>query len=180
MPDHSIFHTIADLGSHPLCAQGIIFLAKWFPYVVVLFLIAFVISTKFQVISKRALFEIFFFAFVAYVAAELVKFFFPMPRPFVELSIAPLIEVNDPFGSFPSTHTAFFFALAAAMCRYRRLLGIGFFLAAFIIGIARIGASVHWPIDIVGGLLLGTFIGMLPSLLVKLRKSGVGRPVVAK
>ena len=76
------------------------------------------------------------------------------PRPFEALDFAPLIN-SDPTPSFPSGHTIVFAALASAMWVVNKRKGYWFLLGAFLIGVGRVISGVHWPTDIVGGLILG-------------------------
>ncbi|MGI6093879.1 MAG: phosphatase PAP2 family protein [Lachnospiraceae bacterium] len=57
--------------------------------------------------------------------------------------------------SFPSGHTASSFAAAAAVFIKNRKLGIWVLILAALIGFTRLYLFVHWPTDVLGGLLLG-------------------------
>lgn len=84
------------------------------------------------------------------IITELIRFFYDRPRPFLALGLEPLFS-NDS-SSFPSGHATFFFALAAVLFLYNKRAGTWFFLAALIMGAARVVSGVHWPSDILGGL----------------------------
>ncbi|MEJ8856650.1 phosphatase PAP2 family protein [Variovorax robiniae] len=79
------------------------------------------------------------------------------PRPFM-LGLSPPWIAHGYRGSLPSTHASVMFT--AAMCfMYRpRLRGIGWILAglALLTGWARVYVGVHFPLDVVAGLLLGS------------------------
>lgn len=69
-------------------------------------------------------------------------------------------EVRDGFG-YPSGHTAVAFALAVAFAamlprRWRWLP----FLAAAMVGVARVHVGAHYPLDVVGGAALGLAAGL--------------------
>jgi undecaprenyl-diphosphatase len=64
-------------------------------------------------------------------------------------------------GAFPSGHTAESFAVAVTVFMHDRRLGWWFLAAALIIGVARVVANVHYPIDIVGGAFLGTIVAVI-------------------
>ncbi|MCS7240361.1 MAG: phosphatase PAP2 family protein [Candidatus Bipolaricaulota bacterium] len=70
--------------------------------------------------------------------------------------------------SFPSNHTAMAFAMAYLVARfypawYNVLL---LYLLAFLIGLSRVYLREHYPLDVLGGAALGTYLahGLLPWL----------------
>ncbi len=98
-------------------------------------------------------------AVARFVVVEGIRALYPNPRPFVALpEITPLF--TDASYSFPSGHASFFFALAAAVYCYDKRWGTGLFVAAALIGLGRIAAGVHYPLDIVGGAVLGTLVAI--------------------
>ncbi len=86
------------------------------------------------------------------VITEAIRFFYFNPRPFLFYKITPLLYDNA--SSFPSGHAAFFFALAAIIFLFHKKSGIAYFSGALIISLCRIMAGIHWPIDILGGLIV--------------------------
>lgn len=71
--------------------------------------------------------------------------------------------------SFPSNHTAVAFAMAYLVARlypawYNVVL---LYSLAFLIGLSRVYLREHYPLDVVGGAALGTYVahGLLPWLL---------------
>lgn len=138
--------------------QLIVFLAAYLPFVVVF-------GAAWYLIFNRRSFKKFFYVFfsggVAYLVSEFaLKIFFHAPRPPVVLhGIYPLIEKTS--YSFPSGHAAVFMALAVAMFFVEKKSGLWFLLFALIIGIARVAAGVHFPVDILGGFALGTVVAYL-------------------
>ncbi len=87
-------------------------------------------------------------------------------RPFVAQNIMPLVTHSGD-NSFPSDHTIMATTLAAVIYFYRRRLGEYVFALAAVAGIARVAAHVHWPIDIVSGLILGAIAGWIGYYLAK-------------
>jgi undecaprenyl-diphosphatase len=98
---------------------------------------------------------------IAWTVAALIKHFFPTLRPFVinGQEIDVLIRPKD--GAFPSEHTVLAFALAVTVFMHDRRIGWWFLLSALIVGISRVIANVHYPIDIVGGSFLGTMVAVV-------------------
>lgn len=92
------------------------------------------------------------------IIAEAIRFFWHRTRPFVEQSIAPLVE-HSSSPSFPSGHAAFFFAVGTVLYFYNKKAGIVFLLGSTVIGIARVFAGLHWPSDIAGGAVIGILSG---------------------
>lgn len=76
-------------------------------------------------------------------------------RPFAAFDFEPLIAISASSKSFPSDHTAVAFALAALGVLTRPRLAIALFFVAFLIGLGRIYAGIHYPSDIIAGALVG-------------------------
>lgn len=76
------------------------------------------------------------------------------PRPFVAQSVDILIK--EPMGfSFPSGHTGSSFAAASVIYFYNKKRGLLALILATLIAFSRMYLFVHYPSDIVGGLILG-------------------------
>jgi len=114
-------------------------------------------------IKKETVLHAIFSCLVAYGISELIKTVFPTLRPFQFNDSLPLTLTIPTDGAFPSSHTAVGFALAVTILKHDRKVGILYLIMAGMVGIARIIAHVHYPIDIMGGALLGTVISRLTS-----------------
>lgn len=99
------------------------------------------------------------------IIAEAIQFFFFRARPFVELNLAPVFNHGN-VASFPSGHASIFFALAFAVLLFDKKWGSVFLLGAFLMGIGRVAAGVHWPVDILAGALVGIFSALLVNRLL--------------
>jgi undecaprenyl-diphosphatase len=73
--------------------------------------------------------------------------------------------------SFPSGHTATAFAAATVLSALLPRGAAGFFVLAAAIGYSRIYVGVHWPLDVVGGAVVGVVTALL-LLAVARRRSG--------
>ncbi len=86
------------------------------------------------------------------------------PRPFVGSTVVPYFKHAADNG-FPSDHTSLAAVLAVTMFFVSRKLGVSLFIGAMAIGAARVIAHVHSPIDIIGGLFIGTASVYISQLL---------------
>jgi len=135
-----------------------IFFAEYLPYFLVLGFLILV----FREPTARRRFYLFAEGALAVILARgiltsAIQFFYSAPRPFAFFGFSPLIGESGP--SFPSGHMAWFFALAIIVWFADRRWGTWYFALAAVMGIARIYAGVHWPIDILGGIVIGLASG---------------------
>jgi undecaprenyl-diphosphatase len=96
-------------------------------------------------------------AILTFLLAQFIRFIYPHPRPFLILNITHLLTEST--SSFPSGHTIFIFGMAAVSSLYSRRLSYFMFVSGLIVGIARIIAGVHYPLDIIGGIIFGILTG---------------------
>lgn len=142
----------------------VIFTADIFPYIVIVLAGIFLIfyhkvfytenPIKIFIQKWKEISFVFFSSVLAWFFAYILKFLFHTPRPF---NMFP--EITSLFRetgyAFPSGHATFFMALAMALFFLDKKAGYIFIFFAVLIGIARIIAGVHFPIDILGGFVLG-------------------------
>lgn len=127
----------------------VIFFASFFIY----FLFAGLIILWFidGKIKKEQVIHALFAAFIAWVISALIKYFFPTLRPFMVNGKGIEVFLRPLDGAFPSGHTAESFALAVTVFMHDRRVGWWFLVGAAVVGISRVIANVHYPIDIIGG-----------------------------
>lgn len=96
-----------------------------------------------------------------------LKEIFDRTRPFVaDPSIKLLIDV--PHGSsFPSGHTSSSFAAATAIFMYDRKKGAFALIYATLMGLSRIYLHVHYPTDVIGGMIVGIVLAILVVLAIE-------------
>ncbi len=82
------------------------------------------------------------------------------PLPFVVENVAPLIA-HAANNGFPSDHVLLAGALAGIVTAFNLPLGIFLWLIALLVGVGRVLALVHHPIDIIASLLIAAFSAFL-------------------
>lgn len=89
------------------------------------------------------------------------------PRPCaVDTSVILKIPFPSEY-SFPSGHTSNGFAGAVTIFSYYRMAGILSLIMAAVIAFSRLYFFVHYPTDILGGIVLGTLDALLAVYIVK-------------
>jgi len=69
--------------------------------------------------------------------------------------------------SFPSGHTSTSFACATVLSFFVPRAAPAFYLLALAIGFSRIYVGVHWPVDVLGGAVLGLAVGLAVTALLR-------------
>ncbi|WP_323041507.1 phosphatase PAP2 family protein [Gemmobacter sp.] len=93
-------------------------------------------------------------------ASHLIGLGFYRPRPFLA-GLGEALMSHRPSASFPSNHALVFSAYASTLILLRQYrLGIAIFVVGLTVCAARIYLGIHYPGDILGGLLLGTISAM--------------------
>lgn len=90
----------------------------------------------------------------AWVIGDLIKLIFKAERPFVLLSQVNSLVPESGF-AFPSLHSTLIASLAFAVFFKNKTFGYVCLFIALLIGLSRIVAGVHFPIDVLGGFVLG-------------------------
>jgi undecaprenyl-diphosphatase len=112
-------------------------------------------------IKKEQVIHALLASLVAWLIVLAIKHIFPTVRPFIlnggEVDV--LFKPTD--SAFPSAHTALAFGLAVTIFMHDRKIGWFYLIGALIVGVARVVANVHYPLDIVGGALIGTLVAVI-------------------
>ena len=161
--DYSLFEFINNLAGKFFWLDTIgIFFASYFQYVLAAGTVLFMLVKKDKLARWRN-FKITALAFFAavvsrYILCQILKVLVARPRPPEAFKVTQLIPF-DSFGSFPSGHMSFFFALSIVVFFYNRKASIILFAGSFLMGLARIFTGIHFPSDILGGMVLGVLVG---------------------
>ena len=92
---------------------------------------------------------------LAVIASRIAGKLYYDPRPFVSNpGLKPLIP-HGPDNGFPSDHALLTMTLTAALYFYSRRWAAAALVVTAIVGIARVLAHIHSPIDIIGAWLIG-------------------------
>lgn len=166
--NNSLFFSLHNLSNQNYFFDlVIIFFAEIFPYLIILGTFFFLLKHHEVFYNEKPIRAIMqkwrevFFSFIVSIFALLVtnilKNFFSILRPFVEMP-----EVNNLFFAtgyaFPSGHSTFFMALAFSVYLNHKKEGLFLIFSALIIGTTRIMSGVHYPVDILGGYVLGVVL----------------------
>ena len=112
-------------------------------------------------------------AAVAMLTNQAISHLWERPRPFTDHpALTHLLSAPSPDPSFPSDHAAAAFAIAFAVLAFSRRGGAAFLVAATLIALSRIALGMHYPSDVVAGMLVGLGAAMLVT--------GPGRPWVVR
>lgn len=99
------------------------------------------------------------------VIVSLIRIFFFRSRPFVDAAVTQLVFHNPLEGSFPSGHAAVMFAMAFALFFTNIRWGAIYLFLAIISSMSRVIVGVHFPLDIVVGMLVGAISALLAKWL---------------
>lgn len=98
---------------------------------------------------------------------NIIGYIYHRDRPFVAHHVIQLVQ-HEASASFPSNHTAAAFAVAASIWLWRRKDGwVGFVLSA-LLGFSRVWSGIHYPMDIIGGMIIGILIAVIINKLMSL------------
>ena len=166
--NEQIFFWFYNLGQ-AIGKWPVYFMASLLPWIFGLGLLVWFLAKKDKPRAFILALTAFASALVAWFLASLFKYNFFNPRPFEVLDILPVVTtgLGD---ALPSGHATFMSALAISIWLQNKKLGTVFVLGAVVVGLARIMAGVHWPIDVLGGWAWGGLIGYgLTGILMQIK-----------
>jgi len=125
-------------------------LAKGMPY----FFILLEVYLYFVAKKKKEAVFAFYSVIISLGISFLISLVYIHNRPFMD-NLGTILIHHKPDTSFPSDHTTFLFAIAWSFVFFRIRFWSLFLVLAFIGGITRVYVGVHYPFDILGGMVVG-------------------------
>lgn len=92
-----------------------------------------------------------------------IKGFFSRIRPYKKHSKIPIMHPPDKH-SFPSGHTMVAFAVAFSIGSYSKYSAALLYPIASLIAFSRVYVGLHYPFDVIFGIIFGTMIGFFTNL----------------
>lgn len=133
------------------CAEYLIFIMA---FVALSLLIVYKDETQ-KKIHRKVVLKVSVAAALSYFFKIIIQLIYQRPRPFVSHEVLQLIDKSASSPSFPSGHTVLAFAIAFSIYFYNKKLGAIFLVLAALVGLGRIYVGVHYPLDVLGGILIG-------------------------
>lgn len=121
-------------------------------------LVLWVIDGKFK---KEQVLHAILAMIVALTISGIFKILIPSIRPFESNGKPPLTITIPRDSAFPSNHTAIAFSMAVSIWLHKKRFGLAFLVGAFLVGLGRILANVHFSLDVLGGALIGVLSAYL-------------------
>ncbi|HEY2419990.1 MAG TPA: undecaprenyl-diphosphatase [Neobacillus sp.] len=110
--------------------------------------------------NRQMVFQALLTAAVALGTNKLIGAIYHRDRPFVAHHVIQLV-LHEASSSFPSNHAAASFAIAASIWLWRKKDGWIWFILAAAISFSRVWCGVHYPLDVIGGAVLGILCTLL-------------------
>ncbi|MDO8429253.1 MAG: phosphatase PAP2 family protein [Candidatus Daviesbacteria bacterium] len=168
MGNLEVFYLIHSLSSkNQILDFLMIFGAEFLIYIA--FCLAFYFSFKGNR-QKKALLLTLIAIVIGYLTVKFIRLFVDIPRPMLAHNISPLIATPDS-SSFPSSHTTTMAILTFSFLYYRSKAAIFLIIFLIWVGLSRIYVGVHYPLDILGGVVIGLLsVSLAVPLLEYLKK----------
>ena len=140
-------------GESTLLDTIVIAIAEYSPYVFIAVLFYLWFSSRTD--GKYSALVAGYSAIAGVLINRFITIFYFHPRPFM-LEIGTQLVYHVPESSFPSDHTTFMLSIAAMLLYFRSSVVIGCLLFFFglISGSSRVFCGVHFPMDIIGSVLV--------------------------
>ncbi len=149
----TLMHEVQSLFLDVSWARALVaFCARWLIFVLPL---CGLIAWRYKQVRRHALVEMIWSVLLVALIAFAGEWIIARPRPFItDPSLAVLVPPPQTM-SFPSAHASIAYALAFVLFGWNRPLGIVALLIADLVVMGRVASGVHYPTDVLAGLVVG-------------------------
>jgi undecaprenyl-diphosphatase len=116
---------------------------------------------------------------ISMLIVHLIQIWYVEPRPFIALADVHQLVPHSADASFPSDHVTATAAATGPFVWSRARLGVLLLAGALLIAIARVYVGVHYPFDVLAGLVIGLGVSYVLSR-VRTPFDGIERWVVQR
>jgi membrane-associated phospholipid phosphatase len=145
--------------SHPAGLSAMKGLNLWLPRIVYFAYPALLVVLALDMDER--FFRVLFVPAVAFGFVTVMRRLWNLPRPYEKLGIEPLIPREKKGQSFPSRHVASVTIIAVACWYIWPPIGIAMSMIALFIAVIRPLAGIHFPLDVVAGMIVSLVFGMI-------------------
>ncbi|MBI2020829.1 phosphatase PAP2 family protein [Candidatus Daviesbacteria bacterium] len=149
----SLFYLIFGLSNKNNFLDFLMILGAEYVIYLALILI-FIIAFRGGLIERKSLILALLSLPLVVIIIKLIHLFYVEPRPFIDSNISPLIT-HQADASFPSRHASIMSALTFPYIFLKSKWATLLIFLTIWVGISRIYVGVHYPSDILGGILVG-------------------------
>lgn len=105
--------------------------------------------------------------FLSEVIAKTIGFLYSHHQPFALFPNINQLIPHEVDNSFPSDHTILFFSIAVSTFLYHKRKGLILIFIAALVGLSRVWVGVHYPVDVLFGVLIATISAFLSFAFLK-------------
>lgn len=156
--DYEIFQWISsNVYKYPLLDKMMIFFAEYAQYILIVTLFVLWITNK---ENRVTVFQSLFACSLAFTINQVIELFFYRDRPFVSHHINQLVDhaVNS---SFPSDHATAALVITVTIWLCSKGKSFMWIIFGMCIAFSRIWVGVHYPFDVLAGVILGLCTALL-------------------
>ncbi|GIN66946.1 phosphatidylglycerophosphatase B [Bacillus sonorensis] len=103
---------------------------------------------------------------VSHLQVVLMKKLFPRKRPYMTLKQTKVLHNPLKDHSFPSGHTTAVFSVITPLIVFFPLLALLLIPVGITVGLSRIYLGLHYPSDVLAGMVLGISVGLLSCMVI--------------